>query len=505
MNTTNVETTSSIAASRPAAAILVAVAFATGLADFLFWRGGYGLSVGVLFAGLALMLLASLRQRPRARVCAIVAMLSACCVQSAIEVSASNILASVALTLALAGEIFQPHLAGLWARLSEVAFGLLTAPLRWFRIAGTVTREVAGQRLAGFSVAVSAVRAAWVIGPAVILLGVFAILFGKGNAVFANIVTHAETNALGWIANLDLSPARFLFWAFAATVALGIFHGTRAPDSPRWWLFTFPRLARPDNRLAVGQSAAVLLALNALFCVVNTIDAIYLWSQTSLPVGVHRSAFVHDGVTSLSVAVVLSAIIIAGIFQQEDRVAENRWLKNLAHLWVVQNFILIAGVLLRLKFYSDDYMLTEKRIYVACFLALVASGFAVLAWFVEKRRTFNWLLGRNAVAAFFLFFALQFTDVAEEVAHYNVARWTASLGGRKPKTLDIEYLASLGPGAWPHLKIVAASERASSVVADAKLKLNEIRAQEASAATVEDWRDWQWRRAQARVVLQARP
>src|SRR5262245_42880487 len=132
MNTTTAETASPSATLRRVVAVLAPVCATTALTDFLFWRGGMGLSVGVFFAGIAAMLLALLRQRPRLRLFVVLALLLASCVQSAIEISLSNILASVALTVALAGEVFQPHLAGLWARISEVAFGFLTAPFRWF-------------------------------------------------------------------------------------------------------------------------------------------------------------------------------------------------------------------------------------------------------------------------------------------------------------------------------------------------------------------------------------
>lgn len=502
MNTTTAQSISVSNKLRQTASVLVPVAAATALVDFLFWRGGIGLSVGVCFAGIGVLLLASLRQRPPLRLLIVSAMLLACCLQSAIEVSLSNILASIALTAALAGEVFQPHLTTLWARVSEVAFGLLLAPFRWVRVAADATLGLAGERAAAASLLGQGARAIWVLAPAVVLVGVFAIIFGSGNAVFANLVENAHHAAMEWLANFDLSFARCLFWAFTATVALGIFHGLRAPDSPRCWTFTLPRVLRPDHRLATWQSAAVLVALNGLFCFVNTIDAIYLWAGGPLPAGVWHSEFVHQGVWSLTGAVVLSAFVIAGLFQQEDRVADRRWLKNLAHLWVVQNLVLVAGVFLRLKLYVVfDNQLTEKRVYVACFLLLVSAGFVFLAWFVEKRRTFNWLLGRNAMATFLLLFILQFPDVRGMIARCNTALWIAAAQDRDPESFDLEYNASLGPGAWSQLSVLAASERAPRLAARAREKLAAFRRQESAAAAAENWRDWQGRRTWARAGL----
>ncbi len=161
--------------------------------------------------------------------------------------------------------------------------------------------------------------------------------------------------------------------------------------------------------------------------------------------------------------------------------AARPWLKRLAHLWVVQNFILIGGVLQRLRFYAADYHLTEKRVYVGCFLLLVAAGFVLLAWFVQRRRSFNWLLGGNALATLALFFALQFFDVAGWVARFNVARW------EQGKTLDVEYVASLGPTAWPALIHVAQTSRKDTgQEADAQLR------NLAQEYRRDDWRALQW-------------
>jgi hypothetical protein len=189
-------------------------------------------------------------------------------------------------------------------------------------------------------------------------------------------------------------------------------------------------------------------------------------------------------VNNLIAAVVLSAVIIAGMFQQSDATANNPWLKRLAHLWVLQNFLLLAGVLRRLMLYTFAFQLTEKRVYVACFLALVAAGFLLLAWFVQKRRSFNWLLGRNAFAIFVLFFTLQFVDVAGGVAQYNVARW------EQKADLDLDYLASLGPTAWPELIHVARSRRNAAIAANARQRLLGLAAEHRAP----DWRAYQWQR-----------
>jgi len=481
--------------------VLTPVAATTAATDFLLWRSVAGVSMGILFAFVGTLLLLFRRGQPTARLSLVVAALVATCVQAGIEISLSNSLAGVTLILVLGGEVFQPHLGGLWARFSEAVFGLVSAPVRWFGFTGTVTRHLAELRAPNLGLVGIVVRLAWVIAPSVVLLALFAGIFNAGNAVFAEFTTRVRRVSLEWLAGLDLSPDRFVFWALAATVALGLFHGTPAPDAPRWWTRVLPRVPRPDYRLGAMQTGAVLIALNVLFCAVNTIDVVYLWRSGRLPTGVNHTEFVHAGVWSLISAVIFSAVIIAGMFQQQDRVVAGRWLKILAHLWIAQNIVLIGGVFLRLKLYVDEYQLTEKRIYVGCFLALVMVGFLLLGWFVEKRKSFNWLLGQSAVVTFLLFFALQFFDAAGFVASHNVRRWLAASGGGKDAVLDVSYLASLGPGAWPQLRVVASSPSDQPTVLMARERLAEIRERESAAVTTGNWREWQWRHAQARGSL----
>ena len=490
----------SFSALRRLAAVLAPVALTTALADLMFWGGHFGFSIGFFFGGLAILILSKHEQKPPSAATVItVALLVASIVQSAIQTSLSNAIACASLVLVLAGCVFHPQLTRLWARISEVGYGLATSPVRWFGVGAKATESLAEVRLPGISVAGFVTKAAWVLGPAFILLLIFTAVFAFGNPVFAQFMDSLALRADRAWEIIDLTPARIFLWGIVATIALGIFHGTPAPVSPRWWTRTLPRLPRPDFNLAALQGGAILLALNGLFFVVNTLDGIHLWKHNALPIGINRSDLVHDGVNATMLAVVLSAVIIAGIFQQDDRVVTRRWLKWFSHIWVVQNLALIASSFLRLKFYTQDYMLTEKRIYAGCFLALVGAGFLLLLWFVAKRRSFNWLLGMNAIATFALFFILQFTNVAASVAEYNFARWTS-----EKARLDTAYMAALGPGAWPTLIKVAAT--AESTAAREALGYLEVLAQVGEDS---DWRATQTRRSQAltemRTFLEARP
>jgi hypothetical protein len=184
------------------------------------------------------------------------------------------------------------------------------------------------------------------------------------------------------------------------------------------------------------------------------------------------------------------------IFQQAQSIRTARVIRSLALLWIAQNVILIASVLLRLQRYVDAYQLSELRIYVGCFLLLVAAGFALLTVHVTAHKSFGWLFRSNLAATFALFFVLQFLDVAKWVAETNVARWQNDA----TRTLDVHYLASLGASAVPSL-INVAEMAGRSEAHDAFIALQYRKAHAELVLADLDWRSWQQREVRSARLL----
>ncbi len=197
---------------------------------------------------------------------------------------------------------------------------------------------------------------------------------------------------------------------------------------------------------------------------------------------------------ALVAAVLLSAVVLVGLFQQTGQVVASRAVRLLSVFWVLQNLALISSVLLRLKLYVNAYQLSELRVYVGFFLVLVSTGFGLLAWRILRGKGLNWLLFSNACAAFGLFFVVQYLDVAGWVANYNVALWQKDT----QRTLDVEYLKNLGPSAYPALAVVAGAVSRPEARA-ARERLLDLKALELGRA-----REWNWRSYQARHECYAR-
>ena len=461
----------------------------TLLSDFLLWGATPGISWGLFLVVIGAALVVN---RPHAAckrtVAVLLGLLLATAIQSAVELSFTNITVGLALVVALVGELAYPTLCSGWERGSEALWALVKAPGRW------IWASLASARLAWANKGIMGivVRAIRIGLPALVLGVIFAAILGMGNAIFGSWIDKTFEGLWQWLVAMDLSVGHFFFFGLLATVALWALQPSNPGRSTRIWAREIPKIPVFNPSIAWWRSVTILVLLNALFFTVNTIDALFLWIHTDLPAGVTNSQYVHEGVTSLIEAVLLSAAVLAVLFQQNGGISQSPTLKRLGYAWIAQNFILIAGVMLRLVRYIHASQLTLQRVYVLCFVLLVATGFVLLAVHIARNRSLNWLIHSNFLATFALFFVLQFLNVAGWVAHYNVTRWE-----HDPKqVLDVAYLVSLESPAWPALQRVADSTRFEAP--EAKRWLREAKANELRSAkeSPRNWRSWQARYAQ---------
>lgn len=470
---------------------LAATALLTWLADLLFWRASVGINLGIFAStAAALLLLVERPKRWNRKTCAAVVLLLATAAQSAIEISLSNVVVLITLLVWFLGESHFPHLSSEWGRWVEAQFALVRAPERWAWMWRSFERSSTLEAAGRYVEPARIVRVLQILAPAVVLGFIFVLVLSSGNAVLRDVLATMSERVAGWIGSFDFSLGRLLFWCVAGSLALAWF--TPARDSIAGWAWAkhWPVWKRSDESVAIWQSLSVLLVLNGLFFAANTLDVIYLWLHARLPEGVTPSQYVHSGVASLILAVLLSAAVLAGIFQQESQITKARGVRELAYGWIVQNFLLIAGVFMRLKLYVDAYHWSELRVYVGCFLLLVTAGFGTLVWKIRNERTMGWLVLANIRLTLALFFALQFVDVAGQVAHANVSQWV----NNRDRGLDINYLSSLGPSAWTALDRVAGEVHSPIVSYEARERLESFAEEQQARLAQADWRSWQVRR-----------
>jgi hypothetical protein len=428
--------------------VLVAASF-----DYCFWGAkGLGFSAAVFALVLAGAILLNRETRAfRRSTAVIIALLAGSCVEATIETGVTNTLVGLILVLALAGDSFFDKDRRPWARWFSQGVAMAFAPGRVFWLCA---RMVEAGFTGGTPRGQGAVRVVVLAIPALVLAVVFGGLLASGNAVFGSWTASAFTWLDNALANL-LDIERIACWLLVAFVVLPLLRPGRVAD---WWWSWITRIERlPELVAAPGaalSSAMILVVLNAIFAVANVADAIFLWSGNKLPAGVTYSGYVHNGVDTLTFTVLLSAIVLASIFQQQLSVAGRRGLKALGLLWIAQNVFVLVSVMLRLKLYIQAYDMTVERLSVILFLLLVAAGFGLLAIQIVREKSLPWLVGGCAGAIFATLYLAQFLNLAGWSADYNVAQWEKD----KTRNLDTAYLYSLGPAAWPALRTVHGEE-----------------------------------------------
>ena len=469
------------------------------LGDFLFWGYTPGLSLAVFAGAVAsMLLLKNWRASLKLRVLVPFGLLLASAVQTAVEMSFTNIAVIAALFAVLMAELHFAKLPAGWARWSESIVAWLGAPGRWVWLVRAVGEQPVSRDGTAARFGERLVRLVRIGLPAALLLALFGGVFASGNRIFAEYATRVFDYVRAWVLSFDFSVPRVMFWFALATLALVFMRPRNGAEATRMWARPLREWRRSDASVAFWQSVAILAVLNALFFAVNTIDVIYLWMHTAVPEAMNGKQFLHDGVNSLIAATVLAGIVLTFLFQQSSEVTNPPTLKGLAFAWIAQNLVLIAGVFLRLKLYVDTEEMTAKRVYVACFLLLVTLGFAFLCVHVRRGRDASRLIWRNAVATFALFFILQFLDVVGWVCRYNVERWRT-----QPERfgVNVAYQLNLGVDAWPVLLDAARNLPKGDVREDVILGLREVASRERESLTDLNWRESQIRRDRNAAAL----
>lgn len=491
--------------------VLITLAALTGAGNYLLYSRGPGAGWAVFFLLLAAGIFANRRSAGMVRGAELVlaGLLAASAVQMVVRPSLSNALVLSALTLVASAHFVHAGGVALPAarKLVEGVRCLLLAPVRWLeatrllavdgvaRGAG-LAREVAPPR--------RLVRLGRIVVPAALVVLPFAVLLGSGNGVLGRLVTTALGDLLAALTDIrPPSPARVFFLAAVATAVLGLLWRSRPS-------VLFDRLASRLAQLAPGEpgdlgvsrwrTLLILVGVNVLFFVSNTIDLTFLGGGLELPRGVTYSQFVHEGTHSLIASALTAGAVLSVLFQQHRSVTGWRPVRALALLWVAQNVVLLANVARRVAIYVGEYHLTVLRLHLLLFLGLVCAGFGLLVVRIARDKSLGWLVRANLAAVFALFASIQFWDTRASVARYNL-----TAAERDPaKALDVGYLQRLGPSAWPTLRDATENPQLSAAARQgAREALDEIAHWERARAAREDWRDFRWKRAHLRRSLLA--
>ncbi len=189
----------------------------------------------------------------------------------------------------------------------------------------------------------------------------------------------------------------------------------------------------------------LLIIMNLMLLVLNTIDIKYLWINFEIPKGLSLSELVHQGTEWLIVSVFLSMIVVIYLFRaNQNFYSKSKWLKILAIAWMLQNMVLTISLWIRNNNYISWHALAYKRLGVYVFIALTIFGLITMLIKIHHSKSLFYLLRMNAWAAYLVLCGVCIVNWDIYIAKYNVEFKSGA-------QLDTDFLLKLSPKAYPYI------------------------------------------------------
>jgi hypothetical protein len=193
-------------------------------------------------------------------------------------------------------------------------------------------------------------------------------------------------------------------------------------------------------------------------------------------------------------ALLLPIVLLLDWLARVDRPRDVRIYRVMAGLLVVLLFVVIVSALQRMRLYTQEYGLTELRLYTTAFMLWITAGVVwYLATVLQDRRE-RFLFG-SLVAGLAVAGILNAISPDEVIVRTNAARVDA------PARFDGSYTSSLSADAGPALIEALPSMPAGQRVTVARRLL-----WRRESAQAEDWRTWnygRWRSLHATAANEA--
>jgi len=190
--------------------------------------------------------------------------------------------------------------------------------------------------------------------------------------------------------------------------------------------------------------AFLLLVLNALILIANTLDIYWVWFNFEW-VGQTLKQFVHEGTYLLILSILISIALVLYFFRGNlNFYKRNKFLKLLSYIWLGQNAVLAISVMIRNYWYIEYFALAYKRIGVLIFLALTVYGLYTVLIKIRDKKSAFYLFRTNAIAVFVALVLTSAVPWDSLIAQFNFAHANQSY-------LHLEYLSKFSDKTLPAL------------------------------------------------------
>lgn len=212
----------------------------------------------------------------------------------------------------------------------------------------------------------------------------FLSIFADGNPVIASVRTAMNELAVRYLS--CLLPSRemfihFLLWVLGS-LSFGILtmHRRCAP-------FGEDRPIRPEKPWLPSLPVISLLFINLAFLVNNGTDISFLWSG-KVPEGISQTGYLHEGADSLTLAAILSGLILLVMFRSSGAVRASKTGTVLGFILAVQTGLIAGSVAVRLYNQIEDFGFSPTRVTAGIYLLLGACFLGLL--FAYMTGSGNW-------------------------------------------------------------------------------------------------------------------
>jgi hypothetical protein len=165
-----------------------------------------------------------------------------------------------------------------------------------------------------------------------------------------------------------------------------------------------------------------------------------------MPKGITQAQFVHNGVGTLILSIVLGASIICYLFKGElNFIQENKTIKLLVYVWIAQNIFMVFSTMLRNNLYVHNCGLTGKRIGVYYYLFFTIIGLLFTAYKIYKQKTVYFLYSTNTWIWYIVLVISCSINWESIIFNDQLKRYNTT------KTLDFEYATRFDNSNLPEL------------------------------------------------------
>lgn len=317
--------------------------------------------------------------------------------------------------------------------------------------------------------------------PVVVTL-VFFFLYRSANANFASTLSRI---------NLDFISIEWLTWVMGGCLLLfGVFYREMLPE------LAFLDFSLKDDltgreidyskqnqalKKENNKATALLWMLNGLLLLVNLNDLMYFSQHATIPADSTYAEYVHQGVYTLILTVLLAIGILLYYFRGDQHFfAGSRRLLRLSFAWIIQNGVLLAITAGKNHWYVEEYGLTYKRIGVYVYLLVTLIGLMTTLYKLKEVKSGWFLIRKNAWALYTVLVLSAAVNWDPLIARYNL---------HQARVLDVSYLLTLSDAALPEL--CAVRENPLYQISPAQqMRIENRREDFLRKAAQKDWQSW---------------